>query len=141
MRFVATLVIISIGLASCTTVSPKQFDANPSAASDASLCKTLSDSQPGAFRDKLTLEAIKRGHTPESCRAAVAQRDANVKAAIAVVVVGAAIAGGVAYCSNHECGSGGGGKPYPGNCYNDSDIAADGSRCGRRSAMSRPGGY
>jgi len=30
---------------------------------------------------------------------------------------------------------------YPGNCYYDSDIAADGSRCGARSAKSRPGGY
>ena len=30
---------------------------------------------------------------------------------------------------------------YSGNCYYDSDIAADGSRCGARSAKSRPGGY
>lgn len=32
-------------------------------------------------------------------------------------------------------------KPYPGNCQHDDDIAADGSRCGLRSADSRPGGY
>lgn len=30
---------------------------------------------------------------------------------------------------------------YPGNCQHDNDIAADGSRCGLRSADSRPGGY
>jgi len=30
---------------------------------------------------------------------------------------------------------------YPGNCQHDDDIAADGSRCGLRSADSRPGGY
>ncbi|WP_224552851.1 transmembrane anchored protein [Pectobacterium versatile] len=28
----------------------------------------------------------------------------------------------------------------PGRCQHDSDIAADGSRCGGRSADSRPGG-
>lgn len=45
--------------------------------------------------------------------------------------------------------SGGGGSSYsppkqnnyPGNCQHDDDIAADGSRCGLRSADSRPGGY
>jgi len=32
-------------------------------------------------------------------------------------------------------------RGYPGNCYSNYDMAADGSRCGNRSAMSRPGGY
>jgi hypothetical protein len=49
-----------------------------------------------------------------------------------------------------SAGGGGGGnnnstytpqKQYPGNCQHDSDIAADGSRCGLRSADSRAGGY
>ncbi len=30
---------------------------------------------------------------------------------------------------------------YPGNCYSPSDLAADGSLCGRRAASLRPGGY
>ncbi|MBA1141778.1 hypothetical protein [Mesorhizobium neociceri] len=34
--------------------------------------------------------------------------------------------------------SGGGG--YSGNCPTDNNVAADGSRCGKRSAESRPGG-
>jgi hypothetical protein len=33
------------------------------------------------------------------------------------------------------------GRPYPGNCQYDWQVAADGSRCGARSAESRPGGY
>jgi hypothetical protein len=33
------------------------------------------------------------------------------------------------------------GHPYSGNCQYDWQIAADGSRCGARSAQSRPGGY
>lgn len=32
-------------------------------------------------------------------------------------------------------------KPYEGNCEFDDDIAADGSRCGPRSAESRAGGH
>lgn len=31
-------------------------------------------------------------------------------------------------------------QAYAGNCQHDSDTAADGSRCGARSADSRPGG-
>ncbi|MCG9579768.1 hypothetical protein L1D14_26555 [Vibrio tubiashii] len=30
---------------------------------------------------------------------------------------------------------------YTGNCYSPNDRAADGSRCSKRSALSRPGGY
>ncbi|NVI06364.1 transmembrane anchored protein [Paraburkholderia sp. JPY454] len=47
-----------------------------------------------------------------------------------------------------KAGSGGGTdstpsyqRPYPGNCQYDWQTAADGSRCGARSAESRPGGY
>nr|WP_071788451.1 transmembrane anchored protein [Franconibacter pulveris] len=31
-------------------------------------------------------------------------------------------------------------QAYAGNCQHDSDTASDGSRCGGRSADSRPGG-
>ncbi|MQB20569.1 hypothetical protein DXT90_07970 [Agrobacterium tumefaciens] len=30
---------------------------------------------------------------------------------------------------------------YPGNCYSPYDRAKDGSLCGRRAALMRPGGY
>lgn len=30
---------------------------------------------------------------------------------------------------------------YPGNCYSPYDRAKDGSSCGRRAALMRPGGY
>jgi hypothetical protein len=43
-----------------------------------------------------------------------------------------------------KAGSGGGSTQpaqYPGNCQYDWQTAADGSRCGARSAESRPGGY
>lgn len=36
--------------------------------------------------------------------------------------------------------SSGGGGGYQGNCPTDESTAADGSRCGKRSAESRPGG-
>lgn len=32
-------------------------------------------------------------------------------------------------------------QAFAGNCQHDNDTAADGSRCGGRSADSRPGGY
>lgn len=35
----------------------------------------------------------------------------------------------------------GGPQPYQGNCLNEDDTAADGSRCGGRAALARPGGY
>lgn len=35
--------------------------------------------------------------------------------------------------------TGGGGAAYSGNCPKDENIASDGSRCGKRSAESRPG--
>lgn len=34
-----------------------------------------------------------------------------------------------------------GGGQYGGNCLNATDTAADGSNCGGRAAMERPGGY
>lgn len=57
--------------------------------------------------------------------------------------VGAAVAvvGVVALAAR---GGGGGGttdNSYKGNCQYDWQIAADGSRCGLRSAESRPGGF
>ncbi|RUV41830.1 MAG: hypothetical protein E5X23_27690 [Mesorhizobium sp.] len=43
----------------------------------------------------------------------------------------------VAVIQHYKSGSGGG---YTGNCPTDGSVAADGSRCGGRSAESRPGG-
>ncbi|RWG71416.1 MAG: hypothetical protein EOQ67_07290 [Mesorhizobium sp.] len=44
----------------------------------------------------------------------------------------------VAVVQHYKSGPGGGG--YAGNCPADGSVAADGSRCGGRSAESRPGG-
>ncbi|GLQ78497.1 hypothetical protein GCM10007881_20130 [Mesorhizobium huakuii] len=44
----------------------------------------------------------------------------------------------LAVVQRYKSGPGGGG--YAGNCPTDSSVAADGSRCGGRSAESRPGG-
>lgn len=76
----------------------------------------------------------------------VEEREAAQKAAVGVAILAGAAA--IAVCSqNGGCsGSGFGGndnysKPYPGNCQYEWDIAADGSRCGKRAASYRPGGY
>lgn len=64
---------------------------------------------------------------------------AQAVGAVALVVTAVVIAA--------KAGSGGGStapasdSPYPGNCQYDWQTAADGSRCGARSAQSRPGGY
>lgn len=61
---------------------------------------------------------------------------AQAVGAVALVVTAAVVAA--------KAGGGGGGNSgsdYPGNCQYDWQTAADGSRCGARSAQSRPGGY
>lgn len=138
MKNLIPIMVLSL-VAGCTTVSPKQFASNPSSVSNASLCMTIRDSKDQNFRLKLANEAYARGLDGESCRKAIADQNRQVMAAIAVT---AAVAGTVAYCSNHDCGSSGGGySDYPGPCYRPTDIARDGTICGQRSAMSRPGGY
>ncbi|WP_208448955.1 hypothetical protein [Burkholderia ambifaria] len=52
---------------------------------------------------------------------------------VALVVTAAVVAA--------KAGGGGTSGNYPGNCQYDWQTAADGSRCGGRSAESRPGGY
>lgn len=64
------------------------------------------------------------------------QRNRQIAAGVAIVALGAAA---VAIASK-----GGGGAydpPYRGNCRYNWQRAADGSRCGYRSAWARPGGY
>ena len=58
---------------------------------------------------------------------------AQAVGAVALVVTAVVVAA--------KAGGGGTGSNYPGNCQYDWQTAADGSRCGGRSAESRPGGY
>ncbi|MDP9585164.1 UNVERIFIED_ORG: hypothetical protein J2791_004479 [Burkholderia contaminans] len=58
---------------------------------------------------------------------------AQAVGAVALVVTAVVVAA--------KAGGGGTGSNYPGNCQYDWQTAADGSRCGARSAESRPGGY
>lgn len=73
----------------------------------------------------------------EKCmkRVHVAQAVGAAALVVTAVVIAAKAGGGgsgTAPASDH---------PYPGNCQYDWQTAADGSRCGARSAQSRPGGY
>lgn len=135
-RFVA--VAISLGLASCTT-TPVEFNNKPSAVSKAALCKTALETQDPAFQFQLVAEVNRHGMSMLECEQMVAQQ----KQAAAVLVGLALVGTAAAVCANGNCG-GGGYTPYrryPGNCYSYYDRAADGSLCGNRSALSRPGGW
>lgn len=141
--FKASLVAIScIALTACTTVSHEQLKANPSKVSNSAICNTAIDmvktgSGSAAFRNDLENEAERRGITSEYCIEQKRKERQRAAAAVAIIAVGAT----AIYCSKHNCGSRGGYSSYPGNCQYSWQRAADGSRCGRRSAFDRPGGY
>ncbi|MDR9813760.1 hypothetical protein [Rhizobium hidalgonense] len=131
-------VAMSFVLVGCTT-TPAEFNKKPSAVNKAALCKTVLETQDPAFQLQLVSELSRRGMSiPECQQMVIQQRQA------AAVLVGLALVGtAAAVCANGNCG-GGGYTPYrryPGNCYSYYDRAADGSLCGNRSAMSRPGGW
>jgi len=130
-------VTISLALASCTT-TPAEFNKKPSAVSKAALCKTALETQDPAFQFQLVAEVNRRGMSMLECQQMVAQQQQAAAVLVGLALVGTA----AAVCANGNCG--GGYAPYrryPGNCYSYYDRAADGSLCGNRSAMSRPGGW
>lgn len=132
------VVAIALALAGCTT-TPAEFNKKPSAVSKAALCKTVFETQDPQFQLQLVAELNRRGMSIPECQQMVIQQRqaAAVMAGLALVGTAAAI------CANGNCGAGGYTpyRRYPGNCYSYYDRAADGSLCGNRSAMSRPGGW
>jgi hypothetical protein len=83
-------------------------------------------------------EVNRRGMSMMECQQMVAQQQQAAAVLVGLALVGTA----AAVCANGNCG--GGYAPYrryPGNCYSYYDRAADGTLCGNRSAMSRPGGW
>lgn len=132
-------VAISIALASCTTTQA-EFSKKPAAVSKAALCKTVLETQDPIFQQQLLIELSRRGISIPECQQMVIQQRQAAAALVAVALVGTA----VAVCANNNCGGGSYYTPaprYPGNCYSYYDRAADGTLCGNRSAMSRPGGW
>jgi hypothetical protein len=132
-------VMISLALASCTTTQA-EFVKKPNAVSKAALCKTVLETPDPVFQQQLLTELSRRGITVPQCQQMVLEQRQAAAAIVAIALVGTA----VAVCANNNCGGGSYYNPpsrYPGNCYSPNDIAADGARCGNRSAMSRPGGY
>ena len=128
--------LISCALSACTT-SREAFNANPKSIDKPTLCRTYLQSQDPAFQQDLAKELSRRGVHFYQCPEMVKNQDAAAAALVAVALVGTA----VAVCANNNCGGGYPTRSYPGNCYSYYDRAADGSLCGHRSAMSRPGGY
>ncbi|MGO6783512.1 hypothetical protein [Rhizobium ruizarguesonis] len=132
------VVAITLALAGCTT-TPAEFNNKPAAVSKAALCKTALETQDPAFQFQLVSEVNRRGMSMLECEQMVAQQRQAAAVLVGLALVGTA----AAVCANGNCG-GGGYTPYrryPGNCYSYYDRAADGSLCGNRSAMSRPGGW
>lgn len=132
--------LITLVLASCTTTTHAEFQKNPKGVPKVNLCRTYLESPDPVFQQQIVTELSRRGISPNDCSAMVQQQNQAAAALVAVAVVG----GAAAYCANHNCGGGGYYSPprtYTGNCPTPESIAADGSRCGARSAASRPGGY
>ncbi|ULJ74395.1 hypothetical protein [Rhizobium gallicum] len=131
-------VAIAPALASCTTTQA-DFTKKPSAVSKAALCKTVIETQDPMFQQQLVTELARRGISIPECQQMVVQQQQAAAALVAVALVGTA----VAVCANNNCGGGyyAPARRYPGNCYSYYDRAADGSLCGNRSAMTRPGGW
>jgi hypothetical protein len=128
---------ISCALCGCTT-SREAFHANPKSIDKPTLCRTYLESPDPVFQLEVLGELSKRGVQAFDCPRMVQQQDQVAAALVAVALVGTA----VAVCANNNCGGGGyAPRRYPGNCYSYYDRAADGSLCGHRSAMSRPGGW
>lgn len=137
LRTVGVLVLSCL-LAACTT-SREAFKANPKSIDKPTLCRTFLQSQDPPFQQDLLKELNRRGVQAYDCPQMVQNQDQAAAALVAVALVGTA----VAVCANNNCG-GGGYTPYrryPGNCYSYYDRAADGSLCGRRAALMRPGGW
>jgi hypothetical protein len=129
---------LALGLAGCSTTSQEAFRQNPKGVPKVDICRTLLQTQDPNFAREMVAELTRRSVNPYDCPSMVQKQD-QAGAALAVIAVGGAA---VAYCANHNCGGGGyGGPRYPGNCYSYYDRAADGSLCGYRAAMVRPGGY
>lgn len=132
-------VVISVALAGCTTTQA-EFSKKPAAVSKAALCKTVLETQDPVFQQQLLTELNRRQISVPDCQQMVIQQRQAAAALVAVALVGTA----VAVCANNNCGGGSSYTPaprYPGNCYSYYDRAADGTLCGNRSAMSRPGGW
>lgn len=131
--------LMSLVLASCTTTQA-QFEKNPKGVPKVNLCRTYLESTNPVFQQQILAELSRRGISPYDCPTMVQQQNQAAAALVAVAVVG----GTVAYCANHNCGGGSYYRPpptYPGNCQYNYQRAADGSRCGNRSAEARPGGW
>ncbi|WP_233282463.1 hypothetical protein [Agrobacterium tumefaciens] len=133
---VLVALLISCALGACTT-SREAFNANPKSVDKPTLCRTYLQSQDPVFQQDLAKELNRRGVQFYQCPEMVRNQDAAAAALVAVALVGTA----VAVCANNNCGGGYPTRNYPGNCYSYYDRAADGSLCGHRSAMSRPGGW
>ncbi|KEQ07019.1 hypothetical protein [Pseudorhizobium pelagicum] len=133
--------LIALALSSCTTTTQASFEKNPKGVPKVSLCRTYLESRDPVFQQQIVEELARRGITPYECPLMV-QRQNQAGAVLAAVAIGGAA---VAYCANHNCGGSGGyyqpPAAYPGNCQYNHQRAADGSRCGDRSAASRPGGW
>lgn len=127
---------ISCALSACTT-SREAFNANPKSIDKPTLCRTYLQSQDPVFQQDILKELNRRGVQAFDCPQMVQNQDAAAAALVAVALVGTA----VAVCANNNCGGGYPTRQYTGNCYSYYDRAADGSLCGHRSAMSRPGGW
>jgi hypothetical protein len=133
--------LATLALSSCTTTTPVEFEKNPKGVPKVSLCRTYLESSDPVFQQQIAAELARRGIPYYKCPEMVQQQNQAGAVLAAVVIGGAAIA----YCSNHNCGGSGSSyqqpASYPGNCRYSWQTAADGSRCGNRSAASRLGGW
>ncbi len=133
--------MIALALAGCTTTTPAAFQKNPKGVPKVSLCRTYLETHDPLFQQQIAAELSRRGVASYQCQQMVRQQN-QAGAVLAAVAIGGAA---VAYCANHNCGGSGGyynpPAAYPGNCQYNHQRAADGSRCGDRSAASRPGGW
>lgn len=128
---------LSCALGACTT-SQDAFRSNPKSIDQVTLCRTYLKSTDPVFQQDLAKELSRRNVPFYQCPELVQRQEAAAAAILAVALVGTA----VAVCANNNCGGGGyAPRRYPGNCYSYYDRAADGSLCGHRSALSRPGGW
>lgn len=130
---------LSLALGACTTTQ-SEMSKQPQKVGHAALCRSYVESKDETLRYQIHVELGRRGINPATCFQVVQNQNQAAAALVAVALVG----GAVAYCANHNCGSGGAYRPAPvyrGNCRYDWQYDAVGNRCGRRSAWSRPGGW
>ncbi|WP_162242177.1 hypothetical protein [Rhizobium sp. Leaf384] len=132
----AIVALMTLALASCTTITPAEFAKNPKAVSQASLCRTFLQAMDPVFQQQIAVELNRRGIQTYDCPAMVQQQDQAAAAIVAVALIGTA----VAVCSNNNCGA----PSYPsyqGNCRYSWQRDARGRRCGDRAADRRAGGW